>query len=124
METDCERKVLAEPNISTAKARNLLAFADWAFGPSGFRSLQILAYGDFSYSGRYAQQQFLFRRSTAFEVSLGQSGNIPPDAGEEVPPTFHVMANADKTLWDLTEVPEEVLGSCPVDDLMESPDEL
>ena len=124
METDCDGKVLAEPNTSTAKARNLLAFADWAFGPSGFRSLQILAYGDFSYGGRYARQQFLFRRSTAFEVSLGQSGKIPPDAGEEVPPTFHAMANADKTLWDLTEVPEEVLGSCPVDDLMESPDEL
>ena len=124
METGCEGKVLAEPNISTAKAKSLLAFADWAFGPSGFCSLQILAYGDFSYSGRYAQQQFLFRRSTAFEVSLGQSGEVPSDAGEEILTTFHMMANADKTLWDLTEVPEDVLGSCPVDDLMASPDEL
>lgn len=115
--------MLAEPNTSSAKAKNLLAFADWAFGPSGFRSLQILAYGDFSYSGRYALQ-LLFRRSTVFEVSLGQSGEVPSDAGEEIPPTFHMMANADKTLWDLTEVPEDVLGSCPVDDLMASPDEL
>lgn len=101
-----------------------LALADWGFGPSGFRSLQILAYADFSYSSPYARQQFLFRRGTFLKVSLGQSGKVPNDASEEVPPTFHMMTNADKTLWDLTEVSEEVLDSCPVDDLIASPDEL
>ena len=41
-------------------------FASWAFGPDGPSNLQILAYGDFSYQGRYREDTYLFGRNPSF----------------------------------------------------------
>ena len=40
----------------------LSAFASWAFSPEGLPNLQVLAYGDFSYEGRYVEDTFIFAR--------------------------------------------------------------
>ena len=42
--------------------REFLFLAKWAFGPDGVQSLQILAYGDFSYRGRFADSLLLLLR--------------------------------------------------------------
>ena len=36
----------------------LIDFASWAFGTNGIPSLQVLAYGDFSFDGRFRRQTF------------------------------------------------------------------
>ena len=40
----------------------LSTFAAWAFSPHGLPNLQVLAYGDFSYEGRYVEDTFIFAR--------------------------------------------------------------
>lgn len=50
-----DHKVLGVPGLHT--------LASWAFGPNGLTNLQILAYGDFSYQGRYFEDTFVFRRN-------------------------------------------------------------
>lgn len=104
-------------------AKDFLAFADWAFGRHGLPSLEILAYGDFSFGGRNVQQQFLLHRATpsqGFSMGLGQMahGRI------EGAPMYCVMSDADKDVWDLAGVSETVLGSCPAEELLGFPDGL
>lgn len=36
--------------------RDLLWFAQWVFGADGISSLQVLAYGDFSFEGRFGSE--------------------------------------------------------------------
>ncbi|KAF7909783.1 uncharacterized protein EAF01_003501 [Botrytis porri] len=50
---------------ASSENRSLYDFAVWAFGPHGFPRLRVLAYGDFSYGNRYAQQNTLFRRRSS-----------------------------------------------------------
>lgn len=42
----------------------LLQFANWAFGPNSLSALQVLAFGDFSYDGRFYNYNNLFCRHT------------------------------------------------------------
>ena len=42
------------------KIPGLSALAMWAFGPYGLPNLKVLAYGDFSHHGRYAEDCFVF----------------------------------------------------------------
>lgn len=49
--------------------KELEAFANWAFGPHGFPRLQVLASGDFSYGGRFADTQKLWCRETGSSLS-------------------------------------------------------
>jgi hypothetical protein len=37
----------------------LAQFAQWAFGPTGLPTLRVIAYGDFSYEGRFARHNVL-----------------------------------------------------------------
>jgi hypothetical protein len=39
--------------------KDVLRFAHWAFGHNGVPSLQVLAYGDFSFRGRYASKTYI-----------------------------------------------------------------
>lgn len=39
-------------------------FAEWAFGPQGLASLEVIAYGDFAYDGRAGTRNLLLCRST------------------------------------------------------------
>lgn len=108
------------------QAKDFLAFADWAFGRHGLPSLEILAYGDFSFGARNAQQQFLLRRATPSNGSLTGLGQVRLDkmchGHAENAPLYCMMSDADKDVWDLAEVSETVLGSCPAEDLLAFPD--
>ncbi|KAI9784369.1 MAG: hypothetical protein M1816_000893 [Peltula sp. TS41687] len=59
---------LHQSQHSDGKIRNkgfppaLAEFAQWAFGPTGYPALQVLAYGDFSYEGRYERYNLLLCR--------------------------------------------------------------
>ncbi|KAH8652838.1 hypothetical protein BGZ61DRAFT_216333 [Ilyonectria robusta] len=48
---------------STCLSDDFHGFADWAFGASGIPSLRILAYGDFSCSGRFEAHSFFLCRA-------------------------------------------------------------
>ena len=43
----------------------LFDLANWAFGPLGLPKLRILAYGDFSHHGRYAEHTVLLCRNVS-----------------------------------------------------------
>jgi hypothetical protein len=43
--------------------QDVLSFAEWAFSNDGLPELQVLAWGDFSYEGRYRKSTALFCRS-------------------------------------------------------------
>lgn len=46
--------------------KSFVDFAQWVFGPTGIRSLRLLAYGDFSYEGRFGNRALLLcRRDSA-----------------------------------------------------------
>ena len=45
--------------------------ASWAFGPDGLLNLQVLAYGDFAYQGRYVEDTFVFGRNRPGKSSRG-----------------------------------------------------
>ena len=54
---------LPRPGNRFLPLRELLEFAQWAFGSDGLPNLQIIAYGDFSHNGRYTKHTELFCRN-------------------------------------------------------------
>lgn len=100
-----------------------VAFADWAFGPTGLPKLQFVAFGDFSYEERYSGQRFLARRETNEPVqrSIHTMNSV---AGISRSWNF---CEADKTeLFSYNNVGLDwtrFLSVCPESGLMESPDE-
>lgn len=59
----------------------LTNLASWAFGPSGLQNLQVLAYGDFSYQGRYVEDTFVFGRNRSGNSSSGFMGENIGESG-------------------------------------------
>ncbi|OXV06392.1 hypothetical protein Egran_05840 [Elaphomyces granulatus] len=91
---------------------DLVDFAEWAFGPTGFPTLLVLAYGDFSHQGRFRWTNLLFCRAA-----------IP--AEETQRPSFRIMSQKDEYLWDLIDGGRQMLGVCPTEqtvDFMNSTD--
>ena len=96
------------------EARELLNFAAWAFGPNGFHALQVLAYGDFSYGNRCAQQNTLLcRRSNP----VLNSGSHPTQAQGTIW-GFQEMLDDDWDRVDHIDASWAVLEACPVDYLL------
>lgn len=85
----------------------LIEIADRAFGPNGLPNLSILAYGDFSYDDRYPDFQVLLCRDE------DEDGAFP----------FRIMTAKDEHLWDRIDGGREILGACPVGDLILGMDE-
>lgn len=88
-------------------------FAQWVFGPTGIRSLRLLAYGDFSYEGRFGQSTLLLCRR---DPSCGTEYS----AGEEASQVLRfrdVKKGEDAELWGLFEREKHVLTACPCDTL-------
>ena len=73
-------------------------FAHWAFGADGFPNLQVLAFGDFSYQGRYSKYNVLLCRS--------ENG-------------YTKLTRAQIPYWDLIQNHMDMLGACPFDDIMD-----
>lgn len=89
------------------EGRELRKFAAWAFGPHGFPRLQVLAYGDFSFGNRYAQQNTLLRRKLNSALNPTSYTNQAQNA------SFEVVRSEG---WNrIDDTYREVLEACPVD---------
>lgn len=88
-------------------------FAQWVFGPSGIRSLRLLAYGDFSYEGRFAHTTLLLCRQDAPRDTQDSDDQ---DA-RRFPRFREVRKGEDRQLWELFERERHVLAACPCDSL-------
>ncbi|KAL5339041.1 hypothetical protein BJX70DRAFT_388140 [Aspergillus crustosus] len=72
--------------------------AQWAFSADGLPSLQVLAWGDFSFEGRYSKFNLLLCRS---------------DNG------YKTLTPSDIMAWDLVQDNIDMLAACPFDDILE-----
>ena len=106
--------------VNISQAADLLGFAEWAFGPRGFPKLLILAYGDFSYDGRYRGSQVLFCRNS-LPITDTEDDFILRSELESGRP-FRIMCRSDDHLWGRIGNGSEVLSACPVGDLLERTD--
>ena len=77
----------------------LFDLAQWAFGPNGISQLQVLAFGDFSYDGRFPKKSILFCRQI-----------LQPSK------TTWRLAKKDETaIFEGIDRPMDFLGACPRD---------
>lgn len=93
--------------------KSFVDFAQWVFGPTGIRSLRLLAYGDFSYEGRFGNRALLLCRR--------DSARSNEDSADEEASQFlrfrEVKRGEDAELWELFEREKHVLTACPCDSL-------
>lgn len=73
-------------------------FAQWAFSADGLPTLQVLALGDFSYEGRYSK----------FNILLCKSDN-----------GYQTLTPSEILPWNIVQANMDMLGACPLDDIME-----
>lgn len=88
-------------------------FAQWVFGPTGILSLRLLAFGDFSYNGRFAKYNMLLCRMEQQQAQI----TIP----ESQRLYFRPVKGDDKTLHELLDKHSDVLEACPADSLFKFP---
>ncbi|CAG8064698.1 unnamed protein product [Penicillium salamii] len=107
------------------EAEEFLSFAEWAFGPLGIPSLQVLALGDFSHEERYQEQQFLIRRVDPSRVR-GQNGVLGCFTNNvQSGPCFEPAVTSDIRTWEALSFDGlQFLSACPGGGLMESPYEM
>ncbi len=86
--------------VELIKTYELFDFARWAFGNNGLPKLQILAFGDFSYDGRYIERMVLLCRQR-----IGSRHGFRLASRENV----ISLGGIDK--------PFDFLGACPKDPL-------
>lgn len=82
------------------------AFADWIFGADGIASLSILAYGDFSCHGRFADDCFMLCRGPLL------------DAGGKPYRFYFSGSRRDPALEELLQKHSGFLEACPTDTLV------
>jgi len=107
-----ERAMTAMPSAP----QDLLSFAQWAFGPTGLPDLKVLAYGDFSFKGRYAWQNWLFCRSQFGIEHAERCGSGRSTRLREL--TFREITKSDWELQELIDGYSEMLEACPEDMIM------
>jgi len=92
----------------------LFGFANWAFGPEGFPELDIVAFGDFSYQGRFSWNNLLLCRDKS------SSSPANPDSTQQGAAfTFRNMRKNDRALWDLLKRNADFLEACPSDEILD-----
>lgn len=90
---------------------DLLEFAEWAFGPEGIPLLQVFAYGDFSFDGRFKNHNFILCRG---ECKLSEESK---DSSEDRILPFHPIRDRDIKMRELVSENMDFLEACPVDTL-------
>jgi hypothetical protein len=94
--------------------KNFHKLAQWAFGPQGFTSLRLIAYGDFSYDGRYALTNlFLARNVGQLRYKVYSQNDLMGYNMDDL------GSNDERCLSKLIERHFEMLSACPVDPLIE-----
>lgn len=88
----------------------LFKFANWAFGLNGLPSLQVLAFGDFSYDGRFQSHVHVFcRHAWSFRT---------PDMNKALTLSFRPIRDTDRELWSLIHDNRDFLESCPAESIV------
>ena len=80
----------------------LEAFAEWAFGPSGFPRLQVLASGDFAHGNLFAGSRTLWCRRSHASTTEAKWRAVQPE---------------DVALQELIDANMDMLSACPVGSL-------
>ena len=97
----------------------LCNFAPWAFSPHGLPNLRVLAYGDFSYDGRYVEDTFVFGRD-----GYVQSSNKPTFLAADPKTDYGFSLLGKEERNEVMARYGDFLEACPVDPLlqMDAPD--
>ncbi|KFY18708.1 hypothetical protein V493_08398 [Pseudogymnoascus sp. VKM F-4281 (FW-2241)] len=104
---DGESKDDSEAMVELRKLpRNVIEFSHWAFGADGIPSLQVLAYGDFSFEGRFKSENIILCR---------QAWTIPK---EDTTLPFRPIRDGDINMMELVRENMDFLGACPVDTIV------
>jgi hypothetical protein len=105
----------------SAEIKEVLDFADWAFGPNGLPRLEVLAFGDFAYEERYQKQRFLARRKRSMRLPLRDQ---TPETHKHYGWILCIGDMNDPSLWSNVGLDgSKFLSACPDGGPMESPDE-
>jgi hypothetical protein len=119
-DTDCDYSDIDLPAVERGVFPQLGAsfvkFAQWAFGPEGILSLRLLAYGDFSYNGRFGVATLLLCRREVPEA-LSRRGGRSTRSSERFLRFREVKEREDWELWELYERELGILAACPTDTL-------
>ena len=89
----------------------VLRFAQWAFSPDGLPELRILAFGNFSYQGRYKNHSMLLCRSKASTEYA--SGELNVETTPIASLMFREVTEEDWSLQDLVSANMDMLEACP-----------
>jgi hypothetical protein len=92
-------------------SRSLVDFAKWAFGVNGIPSLQVLAYGDFSFHGRFAWNNHILCRQT---WKIPRTNKSKKD--KEFP--FRPLRESDIEMMELIRENMDFLEACPLDPIV------
>jgi hypothetical protein len=93
-----------------------LAFAQWAFGSDGLTALQVLAFGDFSFRGRFPDQHVLLSRME--QTTSGRANDRLSQSTDVSQLAFRRVTNDDTCLQALVDAQCDLLEACPVDSLL------
>src|SRR5450432_735192 len=74
-------------------------FFRWAFGSNELPNLQIIAFGDFSYEGRFAKGNMLLCRDRSFLKG------------------YRDMDDQDTECWELLDLHKDMISACPFESL-------
>ncbi|KAF2490401.1 hypothetical protein BU16DRAFT_622012 [Lophium mytilinum] len=75
MHQDAASTISVDSDLGLPRRADALSdFAQWAFGPVGFPSLRIIAFGDFSYGTRFSDTNVLLCRKTERDPSVEADG--------------------------------------------------
>ena len=97
---------------STHPPARLLALAQWAF--AHLPGLKIIAYGDYSRSGRFADYtKTLCRNESTSWKADDQTPYCPVSSPSDL--TFRPVTASDTDLQILLKASQGMLGACPVD---------
>jgi hypothetical protein len=95
---------------------NVIEFSHWAFGAGGIPSLQALAYGDFSFEGRFRSENIILCRQT-WTIPKWKSNTLRDDKeGERL--HFRPIKDSDIKMMELVSENMDFLGACPVDSIV------
>lgn len=90
---------------------DLSDLASWAFGPDGLLNLQVLAYGDFSYQGRYIEDTFVFGRNRSANSLRGSTRSLDKSSFG-----YSLLQKDERN--DVMALYGDFLEACPVDALL------
>lgn len=96
--------------------RDELTFAHWAFEPDGLTALQVLAFGDFSFRGRFADDQVLLCRQERRTSGSADDALSPTAHAPEL--TFRQVTGDDRSLQALVDAQCDLLEACPGESLL------